>query len=112
MQSFIESAKKNPPRVLLVPYGPVEHEDIEFLVRALSERGMKISIATEREVPVAAFNPARQQYRGDAFFNAARGEGSDRVLAVTNYDLYAGSLNFIFGLAESGGTSRGQGSDS
>lgn len=64
MQSFIESAKKNPPRVLLVPYGPVEHEDIEFLVRALSERGMKISIATEREVPVAAFNPARQQYRG------------------------------------------------
>ncbi len=94
-----------PPRVLLVPFRPVQHEDIEFLMHALSERGMKLSIATEKEIPATAFNRARQQYRGNPFLNVARGERTDRVLAVTNYDLYARNLNFIFGLAESGGKS-------
>jgi archaemetzincin len=94
--------EKSPRRVLLVPYEPVEREDLEFLVRALSERKMKVSIATERKVPAAAFNRARQQYRGNLFLNAVRAEAPDRVLAVTNYDLYANNLNFIFGLADEG----------
>ena len=97
--------QKSPSRVLLVPYGPVEQEDLEFLMRALSERGMKVSLATERKVPAAAFNRARQQYRGDLFLNAGREEAVDRVLAVTNYDLYASNLNFIFGLADAGNKS-------
>ncbi len=101
----MEFARENRSRVVLVPYGPVEHDDIELIMRALSERGMKVSIATEREVPATAFDRARQQYRGEPFLNAVRGEEADRVLAVTNYDLYAGNLNFIFGLAESGGKS-------
>jgi archaemetzincin len=92
--------EKFPSRLLLVPYGPVEQEDLEFLMRALSERGMKVSIATERKVPAAAFNAVRRQYRGDGFLNAPREEAFDRVLAVTNYDLYASNLNFIFGLAD------------
>ncbi len=94
--------EKSPSRVLLVPCGPVEQDDLEFLMRALSERGMKVSIATERKVPAAAFDRARQQYRGDLFLNTARAEVADRVLAVTNYDLYASNLNFIFGLADAG----------
>lgn len=97
--------EKSPTRVTLVPCGPVEQEDLEFLVRALSERGMKVSIATERKVPAAAFNRARQQYRGDLFLNTAREEAADRVLAVTNYDLYASNLNFVFGVADSGNKS-------
>jgi archaemetzincin len=88
------------PTVLLVPYGPVEQEDLEFLMRALSERGMKVLITTERKVPPAAFNGARRQYRGDLFLKAAREKAADRVLAVTNCDLYASNLNFIFGLAD------------
>lgn len=90
---------------MLVPCGPVEQEDLEFLMRALSEREMKVSIATETKVPAAAFNRARQQYRGDLLIDAVRDEAADRVLAVTNYDLYASNLNFIFGLADAGNKS-------
>ncbi len=104
-RNLAEFLNKNAPRVLLVPCGPVEGEDMAFLRRALSEKGMKVSIAAERAIPAPAFNRARQQYLGDAFLNAATEEAADRVLAVTNYDLYAGSLNFIFGLAEPGGKS-------
>jgi archaemetzincin len=31
---------------------------------------------------------------------SARDEAFDRILAVTNYDLYANNLNFVFGLAD------------
>lgn len=79
--------EKSPGRIVLVPYGPVEQEDLEFLMRALAKRGMTVSIGAERKVPAAAFNRARQQYRGDMLINAARDEAADRVLAVTRYDL-------------------------
>lgn len=55
----------NSPRVLLVPCGPVEDKDIEFLARALSERGMRVLRTAAEEVPAAAFDERRQQYRGD-----------------------------------------------
>jgi len=81
-------------------YGPVEQEDLECLMRALSQRGMNVSIASERKVPAAAFNRGRRQYRGELFLESPWEEAFDRVLAVTNYDLYANNLNFIFGLAD------------
>ena len=34
------------PTVLLVPCGPVEHEDLDVLIRALSARGMKVATKT------------------------------------------------------------------
>jgi archaemetzincin len=86
--------------VLLVPCGPVEQEDLKFLTRALSERGMKVSIGAERKVPTAAFNRVRRQYRGELFLKSAQEGTFDRVLAVTNYDLYSNNLNFVFGLAD------------
>jgi archaemetzincin len=91
--------------VLLVPCGPVGHEDLDVLMLALSARGMKVAIGSERKVPAAAFNAARRQYRAEFFLKAARQETGDRVLAVTEYDLYAGDLNFVFGLADSPGKS-------
>jgi archaemetzincin len=90
----------NSPRVLLVPCGPVEDKDIEFLARALSERGMRVLRTAAEEVPAAAFEGRRRQYRGEFFLKSARDEGVDRVLAVTNCDLYTNNLNFIFGLAD------------
>jgi archaemetzincin len=92
--------KDSPKRILLVPYGPVEQEDLECLMSALSERGMKVSIAGERKVPAAAFNRVRQQYRGELFLKSPREEAFGRVLGVTNHDLYTNNLNFIFGLAD------------
>ena len=85
----------------LVPFGPVGQEDLKHLASVLSGKGMYVTIAKERPVPAAAFNSRRQQYRGDDFLKIARSEPGDRVLAVTNCDLYADNLNFVFGLADS-----------
>jgi archaemetzincin len=90
-------------RLTLLPCGPVEREDLNHLASALSEKGRYVRIATEQPVPLNAFNSRRQQYRADDFLKIARNESGDRVLVVTNCDLYADNLNFVFGLAESFG---------
>jgi archaemetzincin len=87
----------------LVPCGPVEHEDLNHLASALSRKGVSVTIATERPVPPEAFNSRRQQYRAEDFLDCARIVPGDRVLAVTSYDLSAGNLHFVFGIAESFG---------
>jgi archaemetzincin len=61
---------------------------------------MRVLNTVEGDVPAAAFNPQRRQYRGEFFLKSARDEGVDRVLVITNCDLYTDNLNFIFGLAD------------
>jgi archaemetzincin len=87
----------------LLPCGAVDRAELNVLARALSARGMDVRIAKQRPLPQEAFDSRRQQYRADDFLRIARNEPGDRVLAVTNCDLYADNLNFVFGLAESFG---------
>jgi len=87
----------------LLPCGAVEHEDLGDLARALTAKGMLVTIATARPVPREAFKSRRQQYRADDFLKVAQNELGGRVLVVTNYDLYADNLNFALGLADSPG---------
>jgi archaemetzincin len=96
----------NPDRPLsltLLSCGAVEDEELKDLARALTAKGMLVTIAKARPVPPEAFKSRRQQYRADEFLKAARNEPGDRVLVVTNCDLYTGDLNFVFGLADSFG---------
>lgn len=90
-------------RLTLLPCGLVEREDLNQLVSALSENGMQVTMARERPTPLGAFNSQRRQYRADDFLVIARKQSGERVLVVTNCDLYADDLNFVFGLAESFG---------
>ena len=62
---------------------------------------MLVTIAKQRPIPPEAFEPRRQQYRADDLLKVARNEPGDRVLVVTDHDLYADDLNFVFGLADS-----------
>jgi archaemetzincin len=87
----------------LLPCGAVDRAELNDLARGLSVRGMDVRIAKERPLPQQAFNPRRRQYRADDFLTIARSEVGGRVLAVTNCDLYADNLNFVFGLADSPG---------
>jgi archaemetzincin len=87
----------------LLPCGAVEHEDLQDLARALDGRGMRVTIAKSVPVPPQAFKPRRQQYRADDLLEVAWNEPGDRVLVVTDCDLYAGDFNFALGLAEAPG---------
>jgi archaemetzincin len=86
----------------LLPCGAVEREELR-LAKALTTLGVLVTIAKEQPIPSAAFNSRRRQYRADDFLTIARNQPADRVLVLTNCDLYADNLNFVFGLAESFG---------
>jgi archaemetzincin len=77
---------------------------MDDLARGLSDQGWQVTIRPEREVPPETYDVRRQQYRAETLLELVRSEAGDRVLAVTAVDLYAGDLNFVFGLAESPGT--------
>ncbi|MBI2183292.1 MAG: archaemetzincin family Zn-dependent metalloprotease [Deltaproteobacteria bacterium] len=87
----------------LLPSGAVEREELDRLASALSERGMRITVAQEQSIPPVAFKAERQQYRADVILKLARNEPGDRVLAITECDLYADNLKFVFGMADAPG---------
>ena len=61
---------------------------------------------TGDELPLVGFDPARGQYHGPTMLDEVRDAAPPcalRVLALTEADLYADSLSFVFGLAETGG---------
>lgn len=56
-------------------------------------------------IPGEAFNKTRQQYNSTVILNKIHGyaekqRGVDRILGVTNVDIFVPNLNFVFGEAE------------
>lgn len=92
-----------PIALTLLPCGVVDQAELKDLARDLSAKGADVKIAKQGPVPQEAFHSRRQQYRADDFLKVARNEPGDRVLVVTNCDLYADNLHFVFGLADSPG---------
>lgn len=89
-----------PSSLTLLPCGTVDDQELMDLARALDGKGMRVTVAKPVPVPPQAFKPRRQQYRADDFLKAARHVAGDRVLVVTNCDLYADDLNFALGVAD------------
>jgi archaemetzincin len=87
----------------LLPVGPIDPGIVRDLASAISALGFRVAVASEHAIPVGAYVAARRQYRAEALVELARQEAGDRVLAVTEADLYSGGLNFVFGLADSPG---------
>jgi archaemetzincin len=95
--------------VLLLPVGRPSREDLEDLASDLSAMGLRCSVDCAVPLPQAAYDRRRNQYLANALLGlAARpahalADPRARVLAVTEADLYAGDLNFVFGIAQSRG---------
>lgn len=86
----------------LLPFEGVPPSDLAHLVGDLAALGVRAHLRAALPLPAEAYDPRRQQYRADRFLRQARVAGGDRpVLAVTDRDLYAHGLNFVFGMAES-----------
>ena len=98
-----QAREAHPLTLTLLPFGAVEREELNHLAWLLSKKGMAVTIAAEQPIPPAAFNIQRRQYRATSFLSLARPEPGDRVLAVTDRDLYTDDLNFVFGIADSPG---------
>jgi archaemetzincin len=85
--------------VNILQIGEVNENVLSSLLESLPFNAKKLPKA---EIPANAYNPRRSQYLAMPFLKLAhRYQGI--VLGVTNIDLYAEGLNFIFGQAELNG---------
>jgi archaemetzincin len=91
------------PRITLLPLGALDRRAIDELVQDLKGMGVVVELVGQRALPREAFDSRRNQFHADALLTLAHSIRAQRVLAVTDVDLYAGGLNFVFGIAQSGG---------
>jgi len=83
------------------PYGNVNPRILEYLRDELDEIA-EVGLSTAAAVPRTFTSRERDghvQYLASEFEKALAREPGDRVLAVTDVDLYDGGLNFVFGHA-------------
>jgi archaemetzincin len=79
-----------------------EHElnIIDYLVKRLEYLTNNVNILKSLPVPSSAYNPKREQYLAEEFLQFELDEPYDKLLVITDVDLYSGNLNFVFGIAE------------
>ena len=90
--------------VAILPFRDVDRTLLQRLVQDLARLGVRAELLPAADLPPGAYNRSRGQYRAEALLGAAaHAPGAERVLGVTEADLYIESLNFVFGIAESPG---------
>ena len=90
-------------RISILPIGDVKTEHFLTLALLLSVRFKKISVLDRVPLPRDSFDTARRQHDSAAFLAAAEEGTGEKVLGVTDEDLFAEGLNFVFGRAILGG---------
>ena len=83
------------------PFGTVDPTLLEFLQTELVDMG-EVHLSEARSVPASFINRTREgqiQYLASEFERAMAHERGDRVLAVTDVDLFERGSNFVFGRA-------------
>ena len=87
----------------ILPIGAFDEEFLNIIQNYLKLFRFQTVILKEIEIPKTAFFESRNQYLSQHFLKLAEGFPGDRVLAVTNVDLFHPGLNFIFGQARYSG---------
>ena len=91
--------------IAVLPVGAVEGEVLECICRALQKVFPETIIESLREaipLPAEAYSAVREQYDSSIILSKLRffpKSETDRLLGVTEADLYVPSMNFIFGEA-------------
>jgi archaemetzincin len=90
--------------IQLLPLGSAPTELLDFLRKELASRfGAAVSLGTSMAIPDSTYHPKRRQYNSTAILRSLRQlelPPDGVVLAVTEEDLYADPLRFVFGEAD------------
>lgn len=91
--------------ITLVPLGSVNQALLRKLSSAIAhELGFPCHVGKGIDLPANAFNPYRGQFSGEALLEKLADYPSECIiLGVTEVDLYANGMNFIFGIAQISG---------
>ena len=85
----------------LVPIGEQDETVTEHLSRELKAYlGSRVILEERVPAPQDAYDRRRNQYMARSFLRLLGAFGGDRVLGVTDRDLYMSGLRFVFGQAE------------
>ena len=85
--------------LVIVPFKNFPAQIARALAGDLAARGTSTRVDAPVPLPDASYVPTRGQYRGEPLLALVSGHGARHVLGITQRDLYAGNLNFIFGIA-------------
>jgi archaemetzincin len=88
-----------PPHLVIVPFEGMPSEVAQALAEDLAARGIAARIDAPVPLPGMAYAPERGQYRAESLLAVVRGHAARHVLGLTHRDLFAGDLNFVFGIA-------------
>jgi len=88
--------------LFIVPFNGMPLGIAHALALELEGRGIKTHVDEAVPLPSAAYAPARGQFRADSLLDLLSGYRR-HVLGVTHRDLFAGDLNFVFGIAAPAG---------
>jgi archaemetzincin len=83
--------------------GEEDEEVMEHLQRELGELGARVIRERGIPVPEDAYDRRRDQYKARSFLRLLGAYDGDRMLGVTDRDLYMSGLRFVFGQAEAPG---------
>ncbi len=87
----------------LVPVGEEDDEVMEHLKRELRKLGADVIKEQRIPAPEDAYDRRRDQYQARKFLRLLGAYDGDRMLGVTDRDLYMTGLRFVFGQAEAPG---------
>jgi len=88
----------------IIPLGKVNKLVLGEIASALKEKfKAKVRITPSVDLPTEAYNKLRGQYLGVSLIEYLANNYEGRILGVTNEDMYAVGLNFIFGQAQLNG---------
>jgi archaemetzincin len=87
-------------RLTLLPVACSAEEELKALAEDLAPAGIDTALAQCHDIDPAAYTKSRLQYRAEALLEQACQAVAGRVLVITDADLYAPGLNFVFGMAD------------
>mgnify|MGYP000321245215 CR=1 FL=1 len=94
-------------KIVILPIGDIEEKVLYTIQEKLSSILPNVEATISREkmpLPQGAFNPSRQQYYSTMILSMVKNYADvydlDRVLGVSDVDLYVPGLNFVFGEAQ------------
>lgn len=91
----------------ILPIGTIDSEAVSAILQGLGKAFPRIEcnlLKSVMQVPEDAYNQVRRQYNSSQMLakitEYVRDSGGDIVLGVTQVDIYASNLNFVFGEAQ------------
>jgi archaemetzincin len=93
--------------VTIVPVGDVDEDLLEYLALSLAPAfGANVRVCSMHLSAAAAYSSSRQQYHSTQLLRQLHDLGRDhgeKILGVTNFDLFIPIFTFVFGEAQVGG---------